>query len=115
MAAFTAVIMGAHGADCLSAELHGTPPQPCSFAYVGQGIALGRSVAIGFGKSADDVAHGPYFTGRAGLTIRGTFVKLLANLPGIERRMPGFFTWTGKGVYTANKKRSMLTGKPQTI
>jgi NADH dehydrogenase FAD-containing subunit len=109
MAAFTAIIMGAHGADCLSADLHGTTPQPFSFAYVGQGIALGHNDAIGFGKTPDDVAHGPYFTGRAGYAIRSFGLNLLASLPSIEKRRPGLFTWTGKGIYAANQRRASLS------
>src|SRR5262249_48934128 len=34
MSALTAVIMGAHGADCLSAVLRGKQPKPLSFAYL---------------------------------------------------------------------------------
>src|SRR5262249_5344680 len=47
MSAVTATIMAAHGADCVSAHLRGASPRPFSFAYVGQGIALGRTRAIG--------------------------------------------------------------------
>src|SRR6266487_6144740 len=42
MSAYTAGIMGAHGADCLSAILAGKTPKPLSFAYLAQAIALGR-------------------------------------------------------------------------
>ncbi|HEY6406981.1 MAG TPA: FAD-dependent oxidoreductase, partial [Ktedonobacteraceae bacterium] len=63
MSAFTATIMGAHGADSLSAVLRGKAPKPLSFAYVGQGIALGRGNAIGFNNYPDDRPNPPYFTG----------------------------------------------------
>ena len=54
MSAFTAIILGAHGADCLVATLRGRSPAPLSFAYLGQGIALGPGDAVGFGKTPDD-------------------------------------------------------------
>src|SRR2546428_8237647 len=63
MSAVTATIMGAHGADCLSAVLRGKTPRPLSFAYLGQGIALGRHNAIGFNNYPDDKPYPPYFTG----------------------------------------------------
>jgi NADH dehydrogenase FAD-containing subunit len=106
MSAFTAVILGAHGADTLAAEIQGKTPKPLSFAYAGQGIALGRRTGIGFGKTPLDVPKAPYFTGRVGYEIREMFVRLLGRLPDIERRIPGFFTWPGKGRYAALKQRA---------
>jgi len=105
MSAFTAVLMGAHGADCLSAVLQGRSPQPFSFVYAGQGIALGRQRAIGFGLSPEDRPKRPYFTGRLGYELRESFVRLLANLPNLERRWPGFFVWLGKGRYAAARQQ----------
>ncbi|HEX2909185.1 MAG TPA: FAD-dependent oxidoreductase [Chloroflexia bacterium] len=104
MSAYTALIMGGHGADCLSATLLGQTPRPFSFAYLGQGIALGRHTAIGFGKSPDDHPHPPYFTGRVGYGIRSLFLPAFTALPAIERRWPGFFFWTGKDRYAAKRR-----------
>lgn len=109
MSAYTAIIMGAHGADCLNALLQGQTPRPFSFAYMGQGIALGRRNAIGFPKSADDRPHSPYFTGWLGYGFRRFFLPVITALPALERRWPGFFFWTGKGRFAAAKK-----GRPQT-
>ncbi len=105
MAAFTAVVMGAQAADCLSARIHGRMPQPFSFSYYGQAMALGRHDAIGFGTYPDDVAHAPFFTGKVGYEFREFFVRLLADLPNIERRLPGAFIWWGRGRYAAAKDR----------
>jgi len=105
MSAFAATIMGAHGADCLSATLQGKTLRPLSFAYFGQGVALGRHDAIGFNIYPDDRPRAPYFTGRAGYEIREFFVRLLADVAKIERRWPGFFLWVGKGRYAASKRR----------
>ncbi len=104
MSAVTALMMGAHGADCLSALLQGQNLRPFSFAYIGQGIALGRHDAIGFSKTPDDHARPPYFTGRAGYAIRRSLLPFITALPGIERRWPGFFFWAGKGRYEAAKR-----------
>ncbi len=99
MSAVTAAILGAHGADSLSAVLHGKAPKPFSFAYLGQGIALGRHNAIGFNNYPDDKPIPPYFTGRLGYYIRESFVRYLAAAPRFERRWPGLFVWPGKGRY----------------
>jgi NADH dehydrogenase FAD-containing subunit len=99
MSAFTASILGAHGADSLSATIAGKTPRPLSFAYVGQGIALGRNNAIGFNSYPDDRARRPYFTGRLAYQIREGFVRYLAAVPELERRWPGSFVWIGKRRY----------------
>jgi NADH dehydrogenase FAD-containing subunit len=97
MSGFTAVVMGAHGADCLAATLRGHRPRPLSFVYYGQAIALGRHDAIGFNLFPNDVPKAPFFTGKTGFEIREFFVRFLAALPNIERRLPGAFMWLGAG------------------
>ena len=97
MAALTAVITGAHAADCLANAVSGRPPKPLNFAYIGQGIALGRHEAVGFNNYPDDKPKGPIFTGWLGVRGREFFVDLLARLPGIERRLPGLHFWPGRG------------------
>lgn len=113
MSAVTATILGAHGADCLSAILHGKMPHPLSFAYLGQGIALGRGNAIGFNNYPDDKPRHPYFTGWLGFQGREFFVRLLTDMPGYERRWPGFFYWPGKRRYLAARKHLAPTGGDQ--
>jgi NADH dehydrogenase len=105
MSAFTASILGAHGADSLSATIAGKTPRPLSFAYVGQGIALGRNNAVGFNSYPDDRAKRPYFTGRLAYHIREGFVRYLAATPELERRWPGSFVWIGKRRYTDDRKQ----------
>ena len=105
MSAVTAAIMGAYGADSLSAVLHGKAPRPFSFAYLGQGIALGRHSAIGFNNYPDDRPIPPYFTGWLGYQIREAFVRYLAAAPRFERRWPGLFVWPGKRRYEAAQRR----------
>ena len=106
MSAVTATIMGAHGADCLSAILLGKVPRPLSFAYLGQGIALGRHDAIGFNNYPDDKPRPPYFTGWLGYQIREVFVRYLATA--VQR--PGIFVWLGKRRYE-HAQRRQITGE----
>jgi NADH dehydrogenase FAD-containing subunit len=104
MSAFTACILGAHGADTLSAAIAGGTPKALSFAYVGQGIALGRNNAVGFNSYPDDRAKSPIFTGRSAYLIREGFVRYLAAVPQLERRWPGSFVWIGKRRYAESSK-----------
>ena len=101
MSAVTATIMGAHGADCLSAVLRGKTPRPLSFAYLGQGIALGRHNAIGFNNYPDDKPYPPYFTGWLGYLIREGFVRYLAT----ATQRPGIYVWLGKRRYERAQRR----------
>lgn len=115
MAAFTAAIMGTHGADCLSAVLRGKAPRTLSFAYLGQGIALGRHDAVGFNNYPDDTPHRPYFTGWLGLQIREWFVRYLATAPWRERRWLGSFFWLGKRRYATALRRQRAKRRSERI
>ncbi|HEX6484424.1 MAG TPA: FAD-dependent oxidoreductase [Ktedonobacteraceae bacterium] len=115
MSAVTAAIMGAHGADSLSAVLHGKAPRPFSFAYLGQGIALGRHNAIGFNNYPDDRPIPPYFTGWLGYHIREAFVRYLAAAPRFERRWPGLFVWPGKRRYEAAQRREPVQAENNSM
>jgi len=99
MSAFTAGIMGAHGADCLSAILAGKTPKPLSFAYLAQAIALGRHNAIFLTLSPDDRPRPPYITGWLGSLTREAAVNFVVKATLAQRRFPGLFTWLGKGRY----------------
>src|SRR5260370_42596379 len=101
MSAVTATIMGAHGADSLTAVLRGKTPRPLSFAYIGQGIALGRHNAIGFNNYPDDKPNPPYFTGKLGNLIREGFVRYLAT----ATQRPGIFAWVVKRRYASAQRR----------
>lgn len=114
MSAATALILGAHGADSLAATVQGKQPQPLSFAYFGQGIALGRGDGIGFSSYPEQKPHRPYFTGWLAYQIRDWGARYLANLPRFEKRWPGFFFWPGKGRYAAAKRRQARQHQPET-
>src|SRR5262249_27170298 len=97
MSALTAVIMGAHGADCLSAVLRGKQPKPLSFAYLGQGIALGRGNAIGFNNYPDDRPTARFSLGCLGFKGRRWFLGYLARAGRGGRTWLGPFTGLGRG------------------
>jgi NADH dehydrogenase FAD-containing subunit len=107
MSAFTASIMGAHGADCLSAILTGKTPKPLSFAYLAQAIALGRHHAIFFPLSPDDRPRPPYITGWLGSLTRQAVVGFVVTATLSQRRFPGLFVWLGKGRYEQAKRRQL--------
>lgn len=105
MSAFTAGIMGAHGADCLSAILTGSTPTPLSFAYLAQAIALGRDHAIFFPLSPDDRPRPPSVTGWLGSLIREAAVRFVIASMLVQRRFPGVFAWSGKERYDQAQRR----------
>lgn len=110
MSGFTASITGAHAADCVANVLSGRTPKPLSFAYVGQGIALGRKDVIGFSTYPYGTAHSPMFTGWVGVRVREFFVNFLGSAAILERRFP--FYWLGKGRY---KTWSQPVGAPDML
>jgi NADH dehydrogenase len=112
MSAFTASIMGAHGADCLSAELAGKRPKPLSFAYVAQAIALGQHHAIFLPLSPDDKPRPPYITGRLGALMREAFVGFVVTATLAQQRFPGMFVWLGKGRYEQQLQKRVLEEHP---
>jgi NADH dehydrogenase FAD-containing subunit len=107
MSAFTAGIMGAHGADCLSAILSSQTPTPLSFAYLAQAIALGRHHAIFFLLSPDDRPRPPYITGWVGSLVRAAAVNFVVTATLVQRRFPGAFAWLGKGRYEQAQRLSL--------
>jgi hypothetical protein len=105
MCAFTAGIMGAHGADCVSAILTGSMPKPLSFAYLAQAIALGRRHAIFFPLTPDDRPRPPYITGWLGSLARVGGISFVVAAMLVQRRLPGVFMWPGKGRYEQAQRR----------
>jgi NADH dehydrogenase FAD-containing subunit len=115
MSAFTAGIMGAHGADCVSAMLRGKTPKPLSFAYLAQAIALGRHHAIFFPLSADDRPRPPYITGWVGSLVRAAAVNFVVRATLVQRRFPGVFAWLGKERYEQVQRLSLAKEEPPLL
>ena len=105
MSAYTASIMGAHGADCVSAMLVGKTPKPLSFAYLAQAIALGQRHALFLTLSPDDQARPPYITGRLGAFTRELFISFVVAATLAQQRFPGLFVWLGKRRYEQAQRR----------
>jgi NADH dehydrogenase FAD-containing subunit len=99
MSAYTASIMAAHAADCLSDVLKGATPKPLSFAYQAQAVALGRGSALFLPLSAEDKPVSPYFAGRTGAFVREAFVRFVIKATMSQQRFPGMFMWFGKNRY----------------
>ena len=107
MSAFTAGIMGAHGADCVSAMLTGKAPTPLSFAYLAQAIALGRHRAIFFPLSPDDRPRPPYIVGWPGSLARVGGIRFVVTAMLAQRRLPGVFAWPGQERYEQAQRPSL--------
>ena len=105
MSLFTALVSGAQAADNIVAELKGKLPRPLSYAWYGQGIALGLDDAIGFATYPADVAWRLIFRRRLAVRVRNFFVWLLGAMLEMERRRPGSFFWNGKGRYENQRRR----------
>jgi len=99
MSLFTALIRGAHAADNLAATLNGKTRVHLSFAYYGQGIAMGPHDAVGFFGYPADQPVGPVLRGKLAVYVRDFFVWMIFAFLVIERRFPGFFFWLGKKRY----------------
>ena len=105
MSVFCAMVMGGHTAKNLAAMLRGKALKPLSFAYYGQGIALGPNDGVGFLTFPADKVIGPVYRGWLGVSIRAFFVWFLLFTLRMEKRIPGFFFWLGKGRYAAVQRK----------
>jgi hypothetical protein len=112
MCAVTAGIMGAHGADCLSALLAGKAPKPLSFAYQAQAVALGRRNAIFFPIYPDDTPTPPYITGWPGSIVRAGGIRFIMQAMLAQPRFPGVLVWPGQRRYERQVKRQAKLGQP---
>ena len=95
----TALVTGAHAANNILALIRGRAQRPLSYAYYGQGIALGLRDAVGFGAFPDDVPGRLIVRRMAAVRLRTFFLWFLTFALELERRFPGFFFWVGKRRY----------------
>ena len=114
MAAYTAAITGAHAADCLYNAIMNRPQKPLNFAYLGQGIALGRHDSVDFNNFPDDTPKWPTLTGEFGVVGREFFVNLLADLPAIERRLPGLHFWPSRRIGKSTERLNIQSEKTKS-
>ena len=104
MSAFTALILGAHGADCLAARLRGRRPARLASPTWGRASRWVPTTPSASARPLMITPTRPTSPGAAGYTIREVGVRLLAHSAALDRRLPGGFTWTGKGRYAALRR-----------
>jgi len=105
MALFTALVSGAQAADNIVAQLKGASPRPLSYAWYGQGIALGLEDAVGFAAYPNDAAWRFVLRRKLAVRVRNFFVWYLGAALELERRFPGFFFWNGKKRYQRQRRQ----------
>lgn len=104
MCIMLAMVSGGHTADNLNRRMRGKAEKPMSFAYYGQGIAMGTRDAVGFGTYPADIAGRIVFRGKLAVRVRNFFVWLLGFYLNVERYVPGSFIWMGRGRYQAQQR-----------
>ncbi len=110
MSLLVALITGELAADNVTAVLKQKKQKPLSFATYGQAIALGPNDAVGFNTFPNDRPVGPIFRRKTAVRLRRFFVWLLFAFLRIERRLPGFFFWLGKGRFARQRRKSARWG-----
>ena len=105
MSLFTAIVSGAQAAENIAASIKAQPLQPLSFAWYGQGIALGPNDAVGFATYPVDKAWSLILRRGLAVRIRNFFVWYLRFALELERRFPGSLYWNGKGRYAKQQQR----------
>jgi hypothetical protein len=97
MALYTAIMMGAHGADCLAAQLNRKPPGAFGLSYVALGLSLGRNDGVFQFLDRDrDMPLDWIFTGRLANRLREFFVWFALWAIKAQRAAPWVFDWPGK-------------------
>lgn len=97
MACATAMPMGAHAADSLTALLAGRSPRPFGFAFFAQCISLGRRRGIVQRVAPDDRPGQLIVTDRLGARLKEAVCRFTVLALSIERRFAGTYRWPGRG------------------
>ena len=105
MSVFAALVSAAHVADNLARHLRGRAMKPLSFACYGQAVSLGLKDAVGFAAYPADAVVGPIYRGRLAVSLRNFFIWFLTFAIEMEKTLPGFLVWLGKGRYAASQRR----------
>ena len=109
MAAYTAITMGAHGADSLAAQLQGKPPAAFGFSYQAFGLSLGRRDGVAQFLNPDhDTPRDRIITGNLAVMTRELFVRLIVGVLKAQRFGPWTFPWPGK-----SKMRGVAVAAPR--
>ena len=109
MAVYTALLMGAHGADCLAARLSGKSPTAFGLSYGALGLSLGgRDGVVQFLDGGRDTPLDLILTGRLANLFREFFVHFAVWGIKAQRVVPWAFVWPGK-----NKMRGVAVDTPR--
>ena len=115
MSLFVALVTGALAADNVTAVLKQKSQRPLSFATYGQAIGMGSHDAVGFNTFPADHPVGPIFRRKTAVRLRSFFVWLLLAFLKIERRLPGFFFWFGKGRYARQRRKRVAADSFRSV
>ena len=97
MSLYTAIMMGAHGADCLAAHLNVKSPTAFGLSYIALGLSLGRrDGVVQFLDWDKDTPLNLIFTGQLANRTREFFVNFAVWAIKMQRTMPWVFDWPGK-------------------
>lgn len=105
MSIMVAMVSGATTAENLVRRMRDKTEKPMSFAYYGQGIAMGTGDAVGFMTYPADGVVGPILRRKLAVGVRNFFVWLLTYFLMLEKRTPGAFIWFGRGRYQAQQRQ----------
>ncbi len=100
MACATAMPLGAHAADNVTALIKGESLQPMRFSFIVRCISLGRHDALVQRVDADDTPREQIYTGRVGALLKESICRFTVWSLYIERRIPGSFRWTQAAAVT---------------
>jgi NADH dehydrogenase FAD-containing subunit len=97
MSLYTAIMMGAHGADCLAAQLDGQRPTAFGLSYYALGLSLGRNDGVfQFLNWDTDAPLNLILTGKLANDCREFFVRFAFWTIRVQRIAPWVFEWPGK-------------------
>lgn len=97
MSVYTALAMGAHGAECLAAELAGKSPTAFGLSYAALGLSLGRrDGVVQFLDGNRDTPLRLTVPGKLANLTRELFVHLAVAVIKAQRTVPWVFYWPGK-------------------
>jgi NADH dehydrogenase FAD-containing subunit len=118
MSLYTAITMGAHGADCLAAQLNGQTPVAFGLSYFALGLSLGRRDGVfQFLNWDTDTPLNVIVTGRLANSMREFFVHFALWAIKIQRTAPWVFSGPGrnkmKKIVVANNLSSRVSEPSQ--
>jgi NADH dehydrogenase FAD-containing subunit len=120
MSLYTAIMMGAHGADCLAAQLNGKTPTAFGLSYVALGLSLGRRDGVFQFLNWDrDTPLNLIVTGRAANWLREFFVHFALWSIKMQRSAPWVFSGPGshklKKIAVASSPSSHAGAEPSAL